>query len=172
MTFGFRVLVKGVLLHSLFFTIFKSPKYESFRKIEADDKLMEVLQREKLKQEKAKDYYAELYTNLYIDSDRRINIIGDGSKVHPVIIREDGAYIQPRTMQHTSSVIHHNMNFPQFTFHSLRHTHATMLAENDAPPKYVQERLGHKNIQVTMQIYQHLTEKISHRGEDILSKMF
>lgn len=151
---------------------FTAPKYESFREIEADDKLMEVLQHEKLKQEKAKNYYAELYTKLYVDSNRRINTTGNGSKVYPITIREDGTYIQPRTMQHTSSVIHHNMNFPQFTFHSLRHTHATMLAENDAPPKYVQERLGHKNIQVTMQIYQHLTEKISHRGADILSKMF
>lgn len=39
-----------------------------------------------------------------------------------------------------------------------------MPAERGASPKYVQHRLGHKNIQVTMQIYQHLTDKISEEG--------
>jgi len=31
---------------------------------------------------------------------------------------------------------------PKFAYHSLRHTHATMLAERGASPKYVQHRLG------------------------------
>ena len=53
-------------------------------------------------------------------------------------------------------------------YHSLRHTHATMLAEKGASPKYVQYRLGHKNIQVTMQIYQHLTDKMSEEGARLL----
>lgn len=53
------------------------------------------------------------------------------------------------------------MKYPEFDYHSLRHTHATMLAEADAPPKYVQERLGHKGIDVTMKIYQHLTKRMS-----------
>ena len=44
----------------------------------------------------------------------------------------------------------------------------TMLAEKGASPKYVQYRLGHKNIQVTMQIYQHLTDKMSEEGDRLL----
>ena len=43
-----------------------------------------------------------------------------------------------------------------------------MLAEKGASPKYVQYRLGHKNIQVTMQIYQHLTVKMSEEGDRLL----
>ena len=43
-----------------------------------------------------------------------------------------------------------------------------MLAERGASPKYVQHRLGHKNIQVTMQIYQHLTDKMSAEGAKLL----
>lgn len=54
---------------------------------------------------------------------------------------------------------------------SLRHTHATMLAERGASPKYVQYRLGHKNIQVTMQIYQHLTDKMSEAGARLLDTL-
>ena len=75
-------------------------------------------------------------------------------------------------MQHTASIIHHKMNYPEFTFHSLRHTHATILAENDVPPKYVQERLGHKDIYTTLKFYQHLTKKISEKGTGIMSKIF
>ena len=53
-----------------------------------------------------------------------------------------------------------------------RHTHTTMLAENDVPPKYLQTRMGHVNLQVTMKVYLHITEKISERGDEILQKMF
>ena len=55
--------------------------------------------------------------------------------------------------------------------HSFRHTHATMLAERGASPKYVQHRLGHKNIQVTMNIYQHLTDKMSEEGTRLLETL-
>ena len=47
-----------------------------------------------------------------------------------------------------------------------------MLLEAGASPKYVQERLGHKNIQVTMQIYQHLTEGMNKQGDDILNQLY
>lgn len=60
------------------------------------------------------------------------------------------------------------LGFDKFDYHSLRHTHATMLAEKGASPKYVQYRLGHKNIQVTMHIYQHLTNKMSTENAQLL----
>ena len=71
-------------------------------------------------------------------------------------------------MQYVSQVATHELGFAKFDYHSLRHTHATILAEKGASPKYVQHRLGHKNIQVTMQIYQHLTEKMSTEGTRLL----
>ncbi|AUX11607.1 hypothetical protein C0213_04045 [Latilactobacillus sakei] len=47
----------------------------------------------------------------------------------------------------------------RITPHGLRHTHAIWLFEKDntITPKAVQERLGHKNISVTMDIYAHAT---------------
>ncbi len=41
-------------------------------------------------------------------------------------------------------------------FHDLRHTYASLMAETGAPPKYVQEQLGHSSIHVTMEIYSYL----------------
>lgn len=43
-----------------------------------------------------------------------------------------------------------------FSFHDLRHTHATLLLLEGVNPKIVQERLGHANIQMTLDTYSHL----------------
>jgi integrase len=40
-------------------------------------------------------------------------------------------------------------------FHGLRHTCATLLLQAGAPIKVVQERLGHKRIEITLNIYAH-----------------
>ena len=78
-----------------------------------------------------------------------------------------------RLIQHTSSVIHNQLDFKDFDFHSLRHTHTTMLIENGAPPVYVQNRLGHKNLDTTMNIYaNHMTETFKQQGNSILNNMY
>lgn len=42
------------------------------------------------------------------------------------------------------------------TFHSLRHTHATILLAEGVHPKIVSERLGHSNIMITIETYSHI----------------
>lgn len=44
---------------------------------------------------------------------------------------------------------------PDFSLHVLRHTYCTRMAENGVDVKVLQELMGHKNIQVTMQVYNH-----------------
>ena len=48
-----------------------------------------------------------------------------------------------------------------FTPHVLRHTYCTRMAENGIDIKVLQELMGHKNIQVTMQVYNHVNENRS-----------
>lgn len=45
------------------------------------------------------------------------------------------------------------------TIHGLRHTHATLLLESGANIKEIQDRLGHKNAETTLNTYSHVTEK-------------
>lgn len=71
-----------------------------------------------------------------------------------------------------NSVIHHDMHYKEFDFHSLRHTHATMLVEHGASPMYVKRRLGHKNLEVTLRVYYHYTDKMEEDGTDVLLKIF
>ena len=151
---------------------FSNPKYNSFRAIEIDSGLLELLKKEKDKQERARDFYRELYTYYYEDDCRHITTDTTFTPIELVCARENGTYIQPRTMQHTSAVIHHEMGFKEFTFHSLRHTHTTMLADNGAPPKYVQQRLGHKDIKITLGYYTHLTDITINQGSGVLNAIY
>lgn len=50
------------------------------------------------------------------------------------------------------------------TIHGLRHTHAVMMLESGASLKEVQERLGHKTIDITANVYSHITERIERRS--------
>jgi integrase len=47
------------------------------------------------------------------------------------------------------------------SLHSLRHSSATLLIEQGASLKAIQERLGHKQHQTTADIYSHVTKKVS-----------
>ena len=155
------------------FWYFTNPKYDSKRDIRLDDDFVELLLREKRQQEKDRAYYDEQYFRYYEDDKGRISRNPEGGQeVHFVGARRDGEFIAPRTMQHTSSVIHHDMGYKEFDFHSLRHTHATMLVENGASPMYVQHRLGHKSLEVTLRVYFHYTDKMEEDGTEVLSKMF
>lgn len=47
----------------------------------------------------------------------------------------------------------------KITTHGLRHTHCSLLFEDGASLKEVQDRLGHTDIQTTMNIYAHVTKQ-------------
>ncbi|WP_420901904.1 tyrosine-type recombinase/integrase [Paenibacillus dendritiformis] len=54
-------------------------------------------------------------------------------------------------------------NLHPITVHGLRHTHASLLFEAGASIKEVQERLGHSNSKMTMDIYTHVTKTVKER---------
>ena len=83
-----------------------------------------------------------------------------------VCIRENGQYVSTDSFKYPSRIIHHELKIA-FNFHSLRHTHATLLIENGANVKDVQERLGHQNIETTLQTYVHNTDSIRTETVDI-----
>lgn len=57
--------------------------------------------------------------------------------------------------------------------HSLRHTHVSLLAEAGVSLEVIQERLGHKNDDITRAIYMHVTKKLkteaSEKFEELLN---
>ncbi len=58
------------------------------------------------------------------------------------------------------------------SFHSLRHTHATLLLKQGIHPKVVSERLGHAKVGVTLDVYSHvlpgMQEEAAQRIDSVL----
>ena len=169
---------------------FTEPKYRSYRIINLDDDTCQLLKREKDLQTKAEEMYSiyNRFTRYYANEaltyggtvpeqiSSPMNRIGTEITEYetPFLCRrENGTYITPRTLQHTSNVIHEQIGIENFDFHSLRHTHTTMLIENGAPPVYVQNRLGHKNLDTTMNIYaNHMTDTFKDQGNNVLNAIY
>lgn len=63
-------------------------------------------------------------------------------------------------------------NLPDIGFHGFRHTHTSLLINNDVNPKELQKRLGHAKYSTTMDIYAHLYQnkdaEIAEKYERIL----
>ncbi|SQB31069.1 putative phage integrase [Streptococcus dysgalactiae] len=73
--------------------------------------------------------------------------------------KEDG---HPRSIVHANNLLNRvYRKFPdlkRITPQGFRHTHCSLLFESGATIKEVQQRLGHKDIQTTMNIYAHVTK--------------
>lgn len=74
-------------------------------------------------------------------------------------------------MQHVSRVIKKEIT-KQFDFHSLRKTHASMLAEMGVEQKYIQTRLGHANLDMTINVYECTTDMMRERGRSALNRLY
>ena len=148
---------------------FTNTKYESDRIIDLDDIMINILKKYKTQQLKDKIYYGEHYTRLKINDKNQINEL-EGNEIDLINIRENGTYIQPRVMQHCFRIIHYKLGYKELDYHSLRHTHTTMLLSAGANIKAVQERLGHKKLDITLDVYAHVTDEMREQTLEILNK--
>ena len=62
--------------------------------------------------------------------------------------------------------------FERITPHTLRHTFATRAFESGIPPKVVQQILGHSSLEMTMDLYTHVTEDVQSREIQKLAMFF
>jgi Site-specific recombinase XerD len=69
-----------------------------------------------------------------------------------------GGIVFSNSIAATITHITKKLKLKTITTHGLRHTHCSLLFEAGATPKEVQARLGHKDINTTMNIYAHVTK--------------
>ncbi|MBF4501196.1 site-specific integrase [Savagea sp. SN6] len=76
-----------------------------------------------------------------------------------IFSNSNNQFIQPSMTRKWIRQVQLKYDLKQITTHGLRHTHCSLLFEAGASLKEVQDRLGHSDIQTTMNIYTHVTEK-------------
>jgi len=85
-------------------------------------------------------------------------------EINLVFCRNDGNFLPKSTLFNAFERILKRAGLPKLPIHSLRHTHAVLLLEAGADMKYVQERLGHGSIQITSDVYAHISKKIESKN--------
>ncbi|MEG2789371.1 MAG: tyrosine-type recombinase/integrase [Romboutsia sp.] len=61
-------------------------------------------------------------------------------------------------------------NLEHIRFHDLRHSHVTLLINSKVPIKVVSERVGHSNINTTLNIYAHTLKEMDSEASDKISE--
>lgn len=121
----------------------------SYRKISIGPSVIELLKKKRADQEVQRERYGKYY----YDSDF-------------VCTKENGKPVTPNSIKYHADKIQKELGFP-FDFHSLRHTHATMLLQNGDNIKSIQKRLGHARISTTLDTYAHVTDEMNKKSVDI-----
>ena len=75
---------------------------------------------------------------------------------------ENGNLCWDTALNRTLKLIAKRANIPYFSMHCLRHTFATRCIEAGMRPKTLQKILGHSSINITMNLYVHVTPKELH----------
>lgn len=73
-----------------------------------------------------------------------------------VIRQEDGSPLHPDSMTRKWSRFLKDHDLPHIRLHDLRHSHATALIQAGVNPRVVQQRLGHSDVNITLNTYTHV----------------
>lgn len=117
----------------------KPKSKNSARTIDIPQTLVEVLKKHRLQQKKDKLALGELYQDNGL-----------------VCCWQDGSPIHNSTFSSRFSEIAHKAGL-KASFHTLRHSHASLLLKMGESLKVISARLGHSGIGITADIYAHLT---------------
>ena len=83
---------------------------------------------------------------------------------------EDGRPMLPDSITHAFKRIARRLGLDGIRLHDLRHSHATLMLEQGIHPKVVSERLGHANINITLDIYSHVMPGIQQAAAETFDK--
>ena len=137
---------------------FATPKYSSSRVIDLDSEIIEYLKELKIKKESVPLRYT--YS---IGENQRI--IG-GYDFSFIVSRDDSKIMSIENIHGRLSRM--RIEKDPLRPHSLRHTHCSKLVAAGFDMKYIQQRMGHKSVRTTLDVYTHLTDQTA---EECASKL-
>ncbi|MGN6609146.1 MAG: site-specific integrase [Jatrophihabitans sp.] len=94
-------------------------------------------------------------------------LVGAGYRDHGLVFAmPDGRPIHPDRFSREFTQTVGRSDLPEIRLHDLRHTWATLALQAGVHPKVVQERLGHSNIAITLDIYSHVIPSMESDAAD------
>lgn len=88
-----------------------------------------------------------------------------------VVCTRDGKPIIPRNFRKEFYNLVEKVDLPKIRFHDLRHTHATILIQQNVNVKLISERLGHTDIETTLNTYSHVLPDMQKSVSDKLDRI-
>lgn len=90
-----------------------------------------------------------------------------------VVCKRNGEPMYPRNFRKEFYNLIEKLDLPKIRFQDLRHTHATILIQQNINVKLISERLGHSSVIVTLDTYSHvipsMQQEVSDKLESILT---
>lgn len=157
------ITITNNLIYSNGHVLMSTPKTaESNRTIYVSDSILNLLEEIKERQNENIKKYGEFY---------EVNTFDD--KIYDLVMTwENGKYIHPQYyLNKLKKVLKKAGINKNIRFHDLRHTNATLLISQGVDFKTVQTRLGHKDINTTLNIYSHVNKEMQKKATEKLSKI-
>jgi integrase len=86
-----------------------------------------------------------------------------------VFCREDGTPLRPMYATRQFAKLAKEAGLPPLTLHGLRHSYATAALAAGEPLKVISERIGHANIAITSDLYQHVLPSMDRQTADAVA---
>ena len=155
---------------------FHSPKTKnSCRTIRLLDSTLELLKAHKEKQDKEKKSLGDKWCPVE-DGEDLVFTTKCGGPVRGLNVAETlDNYVKKINKREELQAAKENREpviFERITPHTLRHTFATRAFESGIPPKVVQQILGHSSLEMTMDLYTHVTEDVQSKEIQKLAVFF
>ena len=134
--------------------ILKSPKTESSeRTISAPKEIINLLREHKRNQleDKLKGKIKNNLNLLFFDKN-------ENPIAQDVLSKKFNRFLKDNDLDH-------------IRFHDLRHSHVTLLINSKVPIKVISERVGHSNVNTTLNIYAHTLKEMDSEASDKISEV-
>lgn len=132
----------------------------AYRSVNITESFCNYLKKLKAEQEESKKLYGDGYKRNFVTDrlERNKEKLLEISDF--VNVKINGEMLSTNSIKFMSRIFKNELHI-DFKFHNLRHTYATINAENGISPRYVQEMLGHSKFEFTLKYYTHITDKMS-----------
>lgn len=149
---GTITINKQMICQDSCFALYPVKTLKSVRTIDMGEELQNYLYEEWIYQLSQKDQLGDGYraTEIVVDrtKSRHEKIVGGGF----INRKENGELLTINSIKYWTRIIKEELNI-DFKYHSLRKTHATMMANLNTPVLELMQRLGHKKFETTMVYY-------------------